>query len=41
MVFNVEELVQLLYGMSRFDTRKVISCYLHENVFRHNPFVEF
>ena len=41
MVFNVEELVQLLYGMSRFDTRKVISCYPHENVFRHNPFVEF
>ena len=41
MVFNVEELVQLLYGMSRFDTRRVISCYLHENVFRHNPFIEF
>ena len=41
MVFNIEELVQLLYGMSRYDTRKVISCYLHENVFRHNPFVEF
>ena len=41
MVFNVEELVQLLYGMSRYDTRKVISCYLHENVFRHNPFIEF
>ena len=40
MVFNVEELVQLLYGMSRYDTRKVISCYLHENVFRHNPFIE-
>lgn len=41
MVFNVEELVQLLYGMSRYDTRKIISCYLHENVFRHNPFIEF
>ena len=41
MVFNIEELVQLLYGMSRYDTRRVISCYLHENVFRHNPFVEF
>lgn len=41
MVFHVESLVELLYGMSRCDTRKVISCYLQENVFRHNPFIEF
>lgn len=41
IVFNVDELVQLLYGMSRHDTRKVISRYLHEQVFRHNPFTEF
>lgn len=41
MVFNVDELVQLLFGMSRHDTRKVISRYLHEQVFRHNPFLEF
>lgn len=41
IVFNVDELVQLLYGMSRKDTRKVICHYLHEHVFRHNPFTEF
>ncbi|MDR3766554.1 MAG: hypothetical protein Q3Y08_05900 [Butyricicoccus sp.] len=41
IVFNVDELVQLLYGMSRHDTRKVISRYLHEQVFRYNPFTEF
>lgn len=41
IVFNIDELVQLLYGMSRHDTRKIISHYLHENVFRHNPFTEF
>mgnify|MGYP000854789748 FL=1 len=41
IVFNVDELVQLLYGMSRKDTRKVIFHYLQEHVFRHNPFTEF
>lgn len=41
IVFNVDELVQLLYGMSKKDTRKVISHYLHEKVFQHNPFFEF
>ena len=41
IVFNVEELVQLLYGMCKLDSRKVISKYLHEQVFRHNPFREF
>ncbi|MGN1008611.1 MAG: putative PEP-binding protein [Butyricicoccus sp.] len=41
IVFNVDELVQLLYGMSRKDTRKIICHYLHEHVFRHNPFTEF
>ncbi len=41
IVLNVDELVQLLYGMSHHDTRKVISQYLHEQVFRYNPFTEF
>lgn len=41
IVFNVEELVQLMYGMSRLDSRKVISHYMHEQVFLHNPFREF
>lgn len=41
LVFNVDELVQLLYGMSQKDTRKVIFHYLQANVFRHNPFTEF
>ncbi|WP_283674219.1 putative PEP-binding protein [Butyricicoccus sp. Marseille-Q5471] len=41
IVFNVEELVQLLYGMSQRDSKKVLCRYLHEKVFRHNPFHEF
>lgn len=41
IIFRFEELVQLLYGMSKHDTKQVISRYMHEKVFQHNPFTEF
>lgn len=41
IVFNVDELVQLLYGMSRRDCKRILSHYQHEKVFQHNPFNEF
>lgn len=41
IIFHFEGLVQLLYGMSKHDTRQIISRYMHEKVFQHNPFIEF
>ncbi|MBQ8143162.1 MAG: hypothetical protein IJ452_03345 [Butyricicoccus sp.] len=41
MVFHTEDLAQLLYGMTRRESRKAVSHYLHENSSQHNVFIEF
>ena len=41
IVFHTEDLAQLLYGMTRRESRKAVSHYLHERSTQHNVFTEF
>ncbi len=41
IVFHTEDLAQLLYGMTRRDSRRAVSRYLHEGPAQHHIFTEF
>ena len=41
IVFHTEDLAQLLYGMTRRESRRAVSHYLHEQAAQHNVFAEF